>query len=130
MISWIDLPAAVRRLSMGCTGDPFSRLQQQADAFFAGSGVDRDKYEWFIGGYVLGIAFPPDWVHRHRPQPFENEPDPLMLPGMVFNFEVQYDVFEGWPGGSGMGWIDSFLMTETGLEVLTEMPRTLVVVGK
>ncbi|WP_436644013.1 M24 family metallopeptidase [Microbaculum sp. FT89] len=110
-------------------GDPFSKVQKAADAFIAASGVDRARYEWFIGGYTLGIAFPPDWVHRHRPEPFEPADDPAMEPGMVFNFEVQYDVFDGWPGGSGGGWIDSYLMTEDGLEILTEMPRNLMVVG-
>jgi Xaa-Pro aminopeptidase len=111
-------------------GDPFSRVQEAADAFIAQSGVDRAKFEWFIGGYTLGIAFPPDWVHRHRPNPFEPADDPIMRPGMVFNFEVQYDVFEGWPGGSGAGWIDSYLMTDKGLEILTEMPRNLIVVDR
>lgn len=110
-------------------GDLFSRVQEAADAFIEAAGVDRARYEWYIGGYVLGIAFPPDWVHRHRPVPREDVPDPVMAPGMVFNFEVQYDVFDGWPGGSGAGWIDSFLMTDTGLEVLTDMPRNLVVTG-
>jgi Xaa-Pro aminopeptidase len=110
-------------------GDPYSAVQDAADAFIASSGVDRARYEWYIGGYVLGIAFPPDWVDRHRPRPFEDAPDPPMKPGMVFNFEVQYDVFDGWPGGSGAGWIDSYLMTETGLENLTDTPRNLVVVG-
>ncbi len=131
---WHDL----MNRSAGCTdaivqgvqcGDPFSRVQNAADDFIARSGVDRARHEWFIGGYVLGIAFPPDWVHRHRPRPFEIEPDPEMKPGMVFNFEVQYDVFDGWPGGSGAGWIDSYLMTDNGLEVLTEFPRELTVVG-
>lgn len=109
--------------------DPYSRVQDIADAFIAEAGIDRAKYEWYIGGYVLGIAFPPDWVHRHRARPFEDEPDPGIKPGMVFNFEVQYDVFDGWPGGSGAGWIDSYLMTDTGLEILTDMPRELIVVG-
>ena len=119
---WYDLfnrsagcsDAIVRGVNLG---DPFSRVQEAADAFIAQSGVDRAKFEWFIGGYTLGIAFPPDWVHRHRPNPFEPANDPVMRPGMVFNFEVQYDVFEGWPGGSGAGWIDSYLMTEKGLEI-------------
>lgn len=124
--------------SAGCTeailagvkpGDPFSQVQRAADDFIAQSGVNRTKYEWFIGGYALGIAFPPDWVHRHRPLAREDVPDPEMKPGIVFNFEVQYDVMEGWPGGSGAGWIDSYLMTDTGLEVLTDAPRTLVIVG-
>lgn len=131
---WHDLMTR----SAGCTnaivaavrpGDPYSRVQEAADRFIADAGIDRARYEWYIGGYVLGIAFPPDWVHRHRPVPREDAPDVAMEPGMVFNFEVQYDVFDGWPGGSGAGWIDSYLMTEEGLEVLTEMPRDLVVTG-
>jgi Xaa-Pro aminopeptidase len=109
-------------------GDLFSQVQVAADRFIAQSGVFREKYEWFIGGYVLGIAFPPDWVDRHRPQPFDSTSDPILKPGMVFNFEVQYDVYEGWPGGSGAGWIDSYLMTDTGLEILTDRPRNLLVV--
>lgn len=109
-------------------GDPFSRVQDAADRFVAAAGIDRDRYEWFIGGYVLGIAFPPDWVHRHRPAPQPGEDDPVLRPGMIFNFEVQYDVFEGWPGGSGAGWIDTFLMTEDGLECLTDLPRELAVI--
>ncbi|WGF88470.1 M24 family metallopeptidase [Marinivivus vitaminiproducens] len=110
-------------------GDPFSAVQDAADRFIAKAGIDRERYEWFIGGYVLGIAFPPDWVHRHRPRSFDGQDDPVMQPGMVFNFEVQYDVFDGWPGGSGAAWIDTFLMTEDGLECLTELPRELVVIG-
>ncbi len=107
-------------------GDPFSQVQKAADRFIADSGVDRQRYGWFIGGYVLGIAFPPDWVDQHRPEPYEPANDVIMQPGMVFNFEVQYDVFDGWAGGSGGGWIDSYLMTERGLEILTDMPRNLV----
>lgn len=111
-------------------GDPYSRMQAAADEFVAAIGVDRARYEWYIGGYVLGVAFPPDWVHRHRPVPREDVPDPAMEPGFVCNFEVQYDVFDGWPGGSGAGYIDTLLMTEAGLEVLTESPRNLVRVGQ
>lgn len=49
-------------------------------------------------------------------------------PGMVFNFENQFDVSENWPGGSGAAWIDSLLVTEDGLEPLSKLPRALVTV--
>lgn len=84
-------------------GDPLSRVQEVADAFIADTGIDRERYAWLIGGYVLGIAFPPDWVDQHRPQPYEAVKDPIMKPGMVFNFEVQYDVYDGWPGDREVG---------------------------
>ncbi len=31
-------------------------------------------------------------------------------------------------GGSGVVWIDSFLVTDTGLEVLSTLPRTITTV--
>ena len=49
-------------------------------------------------------------------------------PGMVFNLENQFDVWENWPGGTGAAYIESLLMTESGLEVLSELPRNLVAV--
>ena len=53
----------------------------------------------------------------------------MLEPGVVLNYENQYDVFEGWPGGTGVGYIDTFMMTDTGFELLTTLPRNLVVVG-
>lgn len=109
-------------------GDPMSRVQDVANAFIDESGINKD-WVWLIGGYVLGIAFPPDWVHRNRPLPSEDAPDAALEPGVVLNYENQYDVFEGWPGGSGVGYIDTFMMTDNGFELLTTLPRNLVVVG-
>jgi Xaa-Pro aminopeptidase len=98
-----------------------------ADAFIDAAGLRQ--WVWFIGGYALGISMPPDWVHRHRPAPREDVPTPNLEPGIVLNFENQYDVFEGWPGGTGLGYIDTLLVTETGIEVLSDMPRNIVEVG-
>ena len=49
-----------------------------------------------------------------------------LLPGMVFNLENQFDVWEDWPGGTGCAYIEILLMTEKGLEMLSKLPRTLV----
>jgi len=110
-------------------GEAMSRIQAVADAFIDESGINKD-WVWLIGGYVLGIAFPPDWVHRNRPLPSEDVPDPVLEAGVVLNYENQYDVFEGWSGGTGVGYIDTFLMTDDGFELLTTLPRNLVVVGE
>jgi Xaa-Pro aminopeptidase len=108
-------------------GAPMSAIQEVADAFIDAAGLRQ--WVWFIGGYALGISMPPDWVHRHRPAPREDVPTPSLEPGIVLNFENQYDVFEGWPGGTGLGYIDTLLVTETGIEVLSDMPRNIVEVG-
>jgi len=107
-------------------GDNLSKVQDVADAYTDKVGL-RD-YVWFVGGYSLGIAVPPDWCGSHWVAPRENLGDRVITPGQVFNLENQFDVWEDWPGGSGAAWIDSFVVTEDGLEVLSRLPRNLVVV--
>ena len=74
----------------------------------------------------LAIALPPDWCGNHWLNPRFDMGDPPIQPGMVFNLENQFDVWEDWPGGSGCAYIESLLVTENGLEVLSKLPRTLV----
>ncbi len=108
-------------------GDSMARVQEVADAYTDSQGLR--SYVWLIGGYTLGIAMPPDWVGSHRPKPREDVPVPDLEPGIVFNYENQFDVFEGWPGGTGAAYIETFLVTEDGLELLSKLPRTLVIAG-
>lgn len=129
---WVDLMDR----SAGCIdavleavrpGQSLARVQEVADAYTDAQGLR--PYVWLIGGYSLGIAMPPDWVGRHRPKPREDVPIPDLVPGLVFNYENQFDVFEGWPGGTGAAYIETFLVSEDGLEVLSALPRTLVAAG-
>ncbi len=108
-------------------GESMTRVQEVADAYTDSQGLR--PHVWLIGGYTLGIAMPPDWVGRHRPKPREDVPIPLLEPGIVFNYENQFDVFEGWPGGTGAAYIETFLVTEDGLELLSRLPRNLVTAG-
>jgi Xaa-Pro aminopeptidase len=108
-------------------GQSLARVQEVADFYTDAQGLR--PYVWLIGGYTLGVAMPPDWVGRHRPKPREDVPIPTLEPGLVFNFENQFDVFEGWPGGTGAAYIETFLVGEEGLEVLSRLPRRLVVTG-
>lgn len=109
-------------------GDSMAKMHEVATAF-AGRH-DLARYDWLIGGYTLGIAIPPDWVGRHRPQPREDIPPPRLAPGLVMNFENQYDTFEeNWHGGPGAGLIDTLLVTDDTLEILTPLPRELIRVG-
>ncbi len=108
-------------------GESMTRVQEVADAYTDAQGLR--PHVWLIGGYTLGIAMPPDWVGRHRPKPREDVPIPLLEPGIVFNYENQFDVFEGWPGGTGTAYIETFLVTEDGLELLSKLPRNLVTAG-
>ncbi len=106
-------------------GDPLSKADEIGNAYIDAAGLR--KYVWWVGGYSLGIALPPDWCGRHWLKPLEEAAARNFEPGVVVNFENQFDVWEDWPGGSGAAYIDSLLMTESGLEVLSTLPRNLVV---
>jgi Xaa-Pro aminopeptidase len=107
-------------------GDPWSKVATLGKRYVEEAGLQ--KYVWWVGGYALGIAVPPDWCGAYWVEPHDGLPDRPIEPGMVFNFENQFDVWEDWPGGSGAAWIDTLLATEAGLQPLSKLPRTLVTV--
>jgi Xaa-Pro aminopeptidase len=108
------------------TGDPWSKVAKLGDRYLEERGLK--KYVWWAGGYALGIAVPPDWVGSFFAEPREDVADQPLQPGMVFNYENQFDVWEGWPGGSGAAYIETLLVTSSGPEILSALPRVLVVV--
>lgn len=107
-------------------GDPLSYVDTVAQRYLDEAGIQ--KYIWWAGGYAQELSVPPDWCGHHWLTPQFDIGDPIIQPGMVFNFENQFDVFEGWPGGSGCAYIESLLVAKNGLEVLSKLPRTLVTV--
>ena len=107
-------------------GDSLSKVDAVAQRYTDESGIR--EYVWWVGGYAQEIALPPDWCGNHWLNPRFDIGDPPIQPGMVFNLENQFDVWEDWPGGSGCAYIESLLVTENGLEVLSKLPRTLVTV--
>jgi Xaa-Pro aminopeptidase len=109
-------------------GDPLTKVNEVGNAYIDEAGL-RDK-AWWIGGYSFGISFPPDWTGAHwlhwNKEVFGPTPDKRVVePGIIFNFENQFDVWEGWPGGTGCAWIESFLVTEDGIEIMSKLPRTI-----
>ncbi len=110
-------------------GDPLTRVDEVGNAYIDEVGL-RDK-AWWIGGYSFGISFIPDWTGAHWLHWNEETFGPtgakrIVEPGIVFNFENQFDVWEDWPGGTGCAWIESFMVTENGLELMSKLPRTIV----
>lgn len=107
-------------------GDPLSKVDAVAQRYLDEAGLR--KYVWWAGGYSQELTVPPDWCGNHWLNPRFDMGDPPIQPGMVFNLENQFDVWDDWPGGSGCAYIESLLVTENGLEVLSKLPRTLVTV--
>jgi Xaa-Pro aminopeptidase len=107
-------------------GDPWSKVDKVGQRYL--DETNLRKYVWWAGGYNQGIAFPPDWCGTYWIEPRRGTPDRPLVPGMFFNYENQFDVWEDWPGGSGAAYIETLMVTEKGLEVMSRLPRTLVTV--
>jgi Xaa-Pro aminopeptidase len=77
---------------------------------------------WWVGGYGLGIALPPSWVgHTYLAN---DGPEKITLqPGYLSNFET---VLVDRAAGFEACCIDTLLMTEDGLELLSKLPRELL----
>lgn len=109
----------------------FARLGEGPEG--AAAAADRYVREripaeqiWWIGGYCLGIAFAPSWV-GHTYLANDGLEKCVLRPGYVSNFEnVLVDRQDGFEAGH----IDTVVMTESGLEILSSIPRGLLPGGR
>jgi Xaa-Pro aminopeptidase len=104
-------------------GDPLEVAQQAAEEFVF-ARFPREQV-WWVGGYALGLALPPDWVgHTY----LSNDAYERFTwePGYVTNYEnILFDRDEGFTAS----YMETLLMTERGIEILSSVPRELTVVG-
>jgi Xaa-Pro aminopeptidase len=100
-------------------GDP-APAAQAAEAYVRERVASENI--WWIGGYSLGQCLPPSWV-GHTYLANDGPQKCFLKPGYVSNFEnVFIDAEEGFEAGC----IDTLIMTETGLECLSTIPRELL----
>jgi Xaa-Pro aminopeptidase len=104
-------------------GDPTMKLQRAMDERADAAGL-RDLV-WWVGGYVLGVAVPPDWVGHVYLSDDEGFEAGVFDPGFVANWEVQ---LEDIPAHKGVGLIDTMIMTKDGLELPSCLPARIRVV--
>ncbi len=73
-------------------------------------------------GYSIGISYPPDWGEGEIISLQQNEPR-VLQPGMTFHMPplcLKYREF-------GIGFSESILVTETGCERFSKLPREIVI---
>ncbi len=102
-------------------GDPLDAAQRAAEDYVF-ARFPREQV-WWVGGYALGIAMPPNWVgHTYLANDaFEQF---TWQPGYVTNYEnVLFDRAAGFTAS----YMETLLMTESGIEALSKLPRTLTV---
>jgi Xaa-Pro aminopeptidase len=77
---------------------------------------------WWVGGYSLGIGLPPSWV-GHTYLANDGLSKVTWRPGYVSHYAT---VMVDREGGFEAAAIDTIVMTEDGLEVLSDLPRGLL----
>lgn len=90
-------------------------------SYYQESGVfDLNSNVW-IGGYEMGIAFPPDWVGEWKFTVVGGESDDRVFEsGMVANFESM----------CGIGLLDTFMIEDDKTSLLSQLPHEIMVVGQ
>lgn len=81
--------------------------------------------QWWIGGYELGIAFPPDWVGAYYFDAWKEVGDDTFDPGFVSNYEANFYL----PKDAGLScMIDTMIVEEDKAAFIHEIPCKLFVV--
>lgn len=75
-------------------------------------------------GYSIGVAFAPDWGEGHI-MSLQRDDERVLRPGMVFHIPPALRV----PNQYGVGFSETLVVTETGCEILTSLPRELTIIG-
>ena len=110
-------------------GDPTAVAQKAMDEYADSMGLR--PYVAYVSGYNMGIAIPPDWVGHTFIDPDTGFETARYDPGMITNYENLFTVLDadpGWKGGTGGGFIETILMTDSGLEVLSKLDRNVTVI--
>ena len=104
-------------------GDPLDVAQRVAEEHIFARF--RPEEVWWVGGYALGLALPPSWVgHTY----LANDAFEAFTwePGYLTNYE---NIVFRREAGFTASYMESLLMTENGIRILSRHPRTLTVVA-
>ncbi|MCQ6562956.1 M24 family metallopeptidase [Paenibacillus mendelii] len=113
-----SLNAAIESIRPGVTAG-------EVDEACRGTIERAGLYEQFRKrtGYSIGCAFAPDWGEGHI-MSLQRDDQRVLQPGMVFHIPPALRV----PNTYGVGFSETLLVTDTGCELLTKLPRELTVV--
>jgi Xaa-Pro dipeptidase len=92
-------------------------VQRTLREYYRESGV-WERRGW-LGGYELGIAFPPDWVGEWMFGVDDVDSEDVFDPGLVTNYESI----------AGLVLIDTFVVEPSGTTRLSAVPREILIAG-
>lgn len=116
----MDVIAALLRPNL-----PVRELNEAVKRYFMEAGLWESR--GWVGGYEMGIAFPPDWVGNFVYDPLSDiNADRLFEPGTAVNYENQFFM----PGHVGQHFtVSSLLFTQSEAKILSDLPFDLIVAG-
>jgi len=121
---WIELsanafPVLMKVMKPNCR---ISKINSAVEQYYNEVGIWESRL--FVGGYDLGIAFPPDWVGVFFYGPGIPE-ERMFVPGTVVNYESDFYL----PKSAGQSAImDTIVIDEKKAELLSQIPQKLIVV--
>jgi Xaa-Pro aminopeptidase len=101
-------------------GTPVRDVNRRMREYYAETGLWEFKGETWIGGYELGISFPPDWVGEWQFTIADDDPDGVFEDGMVTNFESIFRV----------PMLDTLVYGVDGARTLSTLPYEIVQVDR
>ena len=93
-------------------GTPFRDVHAAVRRYFTGVGIDG-----WVGGYELGLSFPPDWVGEFTWGSSDTETEAVVEAGLVTNIEMF----------SFGALVDTVVFAESGPRFLSTLPRDVLV---
>jgi Xaa-Pro aminopeptidase len=107
----------IRRVA--AVGTPVRELNQALREYYVEQGVWHLNSQYWVGGYELGISFPPDWVGDWLfTVNSENAPGHIEE-GLVTNFESII----------GLGILDTIVYQAAGTRTLSKIPHEIMAVA-
>ncbi|MDH3688360.1 MAG: Xaa-Pro peptidase family protein, partial [Gammaproteobacteria bacterium] len=104
-------------------GLPVQSLLREIESYYREADIWDDQC--WIGGYDLGISFPPDWVGPWYYDVHTDPGDEVFEPGMVCNYEANFYL----PQSAGMSmFIETMAVGEDQVEFLHSTPARLFVI--
>jgi Xaa-Pro aminopeptidase len=104
-------------------GLPVRDLLAALERYYRDEGIFDEL--WWVGGYELGIALPPDWVGGWFFDTWTDPGDDRLDPGVVTNFEGNFYL----PELAGLAMqIDTMVFTEDAARLIYGVPPDLVIV--
>lgn len=105
--------------STATVGTPVRTVCRALRAYYQDAGVWELNSQFWVGGYELGISFPPDWVGEWLFTVNSDEDQGIIEEGLVTNFESII----------GLTLLDTIVYQASGTRTLSRLPHEILSVS-